>query len=324
MFLLSLGVVSAGSLALILLFCRVAVTRGILLRNSIPAVGGIAAGIAFLCAARLWLPGTPGDNVTAIIAASIIILVFGLVDDIVELSVTGKFLTQIFAAVVLIAGGVSTKLVYIGPEANTLITILWIVGITNAFNHLDVMDGVAGISAFISCAGLGAIAFINNDVSVAAICMFLCAGLAVFLMFNLPPARVYLGNAGAHFVGFIIAASALKISYAPSRISLAVFAPLIILCFPIIDTLFLICMRIKRRKSIFQKSDDHVVLRLAAIGFPKKVIVKIVFLASLVFSALGIATVRVPEGLLAAIILTVFFFSSFFLIKISAIEMNGQ
>jgi UDP-GlcNAc:undecaprenyl-phosphate/decaprenyl-phosphate GlcNAc-1-phosphate transferase len=311
------------TLALIILLSVFSRKRKMGLKAGVPVVGGIALGITVLAVASSRLLFPPVKGGMAILAASAIMLLFGVIDDVNELSVAAKFLTQLVSAAVLIGGGVRTHIVFIGELPNIILTLLWILGMTNAFNHLDVMDGIAGICALTAAGSLAIIAFLNADSIVFIINGVLCAGLAAFLFFNLPPAKVYLGNAGSHFTGFIIAAAAMKLSYAPSKISLAIFAPVLILCFPIIDTLFLILMRIKNRMSVFNKSNDHLVLRLAQVGMSKRRIALLVFAVCCLFSALGLAAVRMPDTLLLTVMLVVFSFVALFLFKMSKIEVRS-
>ena len=249
-------------------------------------------------------------------------LVFGVIDDLTELSVPVKFLTQFIAAGVLVSGGVRLNLVGIGDAPNILLTLLWVVGLTNAFNHLDVMDGVAAACAFTAIAGLAAVSWFSGDIRLSLGTLVLLSCVAAFLPFNLPPARAYLGNAGSHFIGFCVAAVCLQARYAPDRISLAVFAPLCICAFPILDTLFLIAMRLAKRKSIFRKSNDHIVLRLRQAGLSRQSILAAVFSVSAVFSLLGVAAVRVPEPLVVAMLLAFVSLCAALLWKVSHIEVK--
>ncbi|GAH05852.1 unnamed protein product, partial [marine sediment metagenome] len=118
-------------------------------------------------------------------------------------------------------------------------TFLWIIGITNAFNHLDILDGLAGGIAVISSAAFFLIALSNANLGVAIPALVLVAVTLSFLRYNLSAAKVYMGNSGSHFLGFTLAAIALGISYAPLERKIALLSPLLILGFPIFDTAFL-------------------------------------------------------------------------------------
>jgi len=218
--------------------------------------------------------------------------IFGLVDDIKELSVRAKFIVQIISTGVLILFGIRTNIVYIGTPLNIAITLIWVLGITNAFNHLDVMDGIAGVTALVAAVSFYALAVLNINPEIAILSCALAGSILAFLRFNLPPAKIYMGNSGSHFLGFILAALAMVISYAPLERKIALFSPMLILGLAIFDTVLLIIMRILRRRSPFKKSEDHLVLKFLKAGYSKKTaLMRMLFLA-VFFSFCGIILSR--------------------------------
>ncbi|MCM8782046.1 MAG: undecaprenyl/decaprenyl-phosphate alpha-N-acetylglucosaminyl 1-phosphate transferase [Candidatus Omnitrophica bacterium] len=222
--------------------------------------------------------------------------VFGLLDDFRELSVRTKFFVQIIAASLLIFFGIRTRIVYIGNPLNILITYIWVIAITNAFNLLDVLDGLSASIALLIAGSLFFISFSNGDTSTAVLALSLIGSILGFLLFNLPPARVYLGNAGSHFLGFILAATALVVRYASMERKTALLAPLFIFGLPIFDTLFLIAMRISRKRLPFKKSKDHLPLRLLALGYSKRKTLNIMLLLGLFFSVCAIVITKVSQS----------------------------
>lgn len=262
-----------SSLALLFFFKRFCIKLNFFNKNeSVPVFGGITVFISFLLGSSLAYLFFPfGDNkIAAIIFASSIMFAFGIIDDYYELSITAKFLVQLVAASFLIFSGVRTNIVYIGPALNILITFIWILAITNAFNHLDVADAVCASVALIVAFSFFIVSFLNSQLIAAGISLALAASLSGFLIYNFPPAKVYLGNAGSHFLGFSLSAIALIISYASMEKKIALISPLLILGFPIFDTIFLIFVRLGKKKLPFKKSNDHIVLRFLALGYGKK------------------------------------------------------
>ncbi|MFA7271299.1 MAG: MraY family glycosyltransferase [Candidatus Omnitrophota bacterium] len=295
-----------GILAVIL-FKKLALKSTFLIGKGIPLVGGISLALAFVCGvlASWFIFRLPLRQIIGILFSSITMLGFGLFDDRRELSITTKFLVQIIAASVLIFSGVRTQIVYIGDLANIAVTLIWVIGITNAFNHLDIMDGLAGGVAVIASAAFLTTAFFNQDIQSLILALALLAAILSFLAYNLPPAKVYMGNSGSHFLGFVLSAVALLINYAPMERKIALFSPLLILGLPIFDTVFLSIARLKKHILPFKKSDDHLVLLLLKSGYSRKQALAGMFLLTLIFSVSGVALTRIPnyEGIILVVVI---------------------
>lgn len=266
----------------------------ILVAKGVPLTGGVAIGASFTFAAifGFFLCGCLARQTQGIIIASALMLSFGLIDDWRELSIASKFIVQLIAASVLILFGVRTQIAHIGEAANIIITFLWVLGVTNAINHLDVMDGLAAGASLIAALSLFTISVLNGDVSAGILALSVAAAASGFLLYNFPPAKVYMGNSGSHFLGFILAATALLISYAPSERKVALISPLLILGFPIFDTAFLMSVRIIKRSSPFRKSNDHPALKLLALGYPKKKVLSVLLCLCIFFCLSGILLSR--------------------------------
>ena len=291
---------------------RISYSFGIFMPKGTPVVGGLSIWSAF-CIAACWgasVQKVSSAKAGAILGTSFVMLIFGIIDDQKELSVVRKFLTQLFSVGLLMYFGVKTQIVYIGPFINAFLTLVWVIGIANAFNHLDISDGVAGIvGILVSCAFI-AIAILNHDQSNMIISLALCGALSGFLVFNFPPAKLYMGNAGSHFLGFVFASVAIAISYAPLERKAALFSPVLILGLPILDTAFLILVRVWKRKIPFLKSNDHIILRLKSLGYSKKKIFFIMGLWGLFFVSAGIAVSQFSNlwGLITVAIVGAFSF----------------
>ncbi len=260
-----------SGMAFAFLLKKLALKHKLLISQGIPLVGGVAMGLSFIFASlagfllykNLWL------QARGIIITSFIMLVFGIIDDCKELSIPAKFLVQIIAVSLLVTFGIRTQIVYIGTLANMIVTFIWVLGISNAFNHLDVIDGLAAGTAIIISLAFFIVSFLNADIKNAILTLALSGAIFSFLIYNFPPAKIYMGNSGSHFLGFILAVIALAISYAPLERKVALTAPLFILGFPIFDTAFLILMRLRQGRSAFKKSNDHLALRFLKLGYSK-------------------------------------------------------
>jgi UDP-GlcNAc:undecaprenyl-phosphate/decaprenyl-phosphate GlcNAc-1-phosphate transferase len=285
------------NLTLIVFFRHLALRYRTMLSGKIPHVGGICLGISIVAAGLLGLSLSGGltKEGLGIIIASAAMLIFGILDDRWEFSVAAKFSVEIIAAFLLIALGVKTQIVRIGPLANILITVVWVLGVTNAFNHLDVMDGLAGGSAAIAGLSFFLIAALSGQVISATLVAVLSGALFSFLIFNFPPAKIYLGNAGSHLVGFVLAAVSLSTSYAPEQNKIALLTPILILGLAIFDTGFLAFMRMSNGRSVFEKSNDHLALRFLKQGHTKAKTLALMLGLGVLFSLSGVILARVPS-----------------------------
>lgn len=315
---LTLGMVFTSLLA------KISSKRKIFRVKDIPLVGGLGMGLAFVFALSLGIYTFDllGSKILAAAAAGLFMLFLGIVDDLKELSVAQKFLGQAICAALLISFGVRTDIMYFGFWPNAAITFLWILGITNAFNLLDIVDGLAAGTALIVSGAFLAIGFLSADLNVQVLSLILCAASLGFLIFNLPPARVYLGNSGSHFFGLLIASIALMTHYASEGNVFALLGPAMILGLPIIDTVLLIIFRLAKGKPPFSKSKDHLALKIGALGFSPAATILIMYLLSSIFAGCGVILTRVNN--LSAVIITVsvFLLSIGIFLKLIKIEAN--
>jgi UDP-GlcNAc:undecaprenyl-phosphate GlcNAc-1-phosphate transferase len=286
-----------SSLFLLFLFKKLSLRYNLLVSGGIPHIGGIAVGLAFILTSLLvflalrFLP----KEALGILIASSLLLVFGILDDLHELSIQAKFLLQLACACILVLFGVRTQIVYIGNTLNILITLVWVLGITNAFNHLDILDGLAGSTAATIAIAFLYLSILHPNPRVIILALTLSASILSFLFLNLPPAKIYLGNSGSHFLGFILGALAIGIGHATLERKIALLSPILILGLPIFDTAFLILMRLRKEKSIFKKSNDHLALRLLKKGHTKPRALAFMFLLCLFFVLSGMLLTKLPN-----------------------------
>ncbi|MDP3143642.1 MAG: MraY family glycosyltransferase [Candidatus Omnitrophota bacterium] len=235
-----------------------------------PAIFGAFAIAAVIIAAHL---SQEGIRLPIIALAFALIFLLGLIDDILDLSASKKLIVQFLIALILFLGGVKTQISVLPEWANALLTLFWLVAITNAFNLLDIQDGLASGIAIICSLTFWYIASATGNALASLLAASLLGANLAFLKFNFPPAKLYMGDSGSLFNGFSLAAIALIISYAPAGREAALFTPLLILALPLYDLLFVVIMRLISKRPITKKSKDHFVLRLITGGVsPQKAV----------------------------------------------------
>lgn len=264
--------------------------------RGVPRLGGIAIFMATLFGGflvNLWWRGIPLDGFIGIFAGGALVLLLGFLDDVKEFSPYIKLTGQLCAVVILLAFGIRTRIYFIPVWLNFVVTGLWILGIINAFNLLDILDGLAGgFAVIISFTFLLLGALTNNFlVSLYAVC--LTGAVLGFLFYNFPPARVFMGDSGCMFIGFVLSGLAISVSYAPQTgKEVALLAPILILGVPIYDLLFLSVMRFRGGKSIIRKSQDHLALRIMKMGLGEKKTLFVMYSLCGLFCICGILVTR--------------------------------
>ncbi len=322
-------IASAGFLLGILFISiskKLALRYSVLVSQRMPLVGGMGMGLSFIFVSSfsfLIYQGLLSREIIGIIVASSIMLIFGIIDDRRELSVSAKFFIQIVATCLLILFGIRTQIIYIGSLLNLAITFIWVLVITNAFNHLDVLDGLAAGCAMITGLAFFAVAVLTGDTKIAILSLVLTAVIASCFIYNFPPAKIYMGNSGSHFLGFTLAAIALSISYAPLERKVALLSPLLILGFAIFDTAFLILMRIRKARSIFKKSNDHLALRLLHLGYSKNKALLFMLILALFFSLSGVVLSRVSNAPGTIIIILAAIVSLIIIKRMGRVSIDG-
>ncbi len=232
-------------------------------------LGGVAIWASVVVAYLAFVPSTPYGWV--IIYSSTFLFLVGLLDDLIHTKPYQKLIGQILGAAFVIYYGLSLPWTN-SHLLNMALTIFWLIGITNALNLLDNMDGLAGGIAVIASAFL-ALSFIHTGQFVEALMVLIFAGALVgFLVYNTTPASIFMGDCGSLFVGFFLASSALvNVSGGRSRSFLPVLAvPILILFIPIFDTTFVTILRKLSGRAASQGGRDHTSHRLVALGMSER------------------------------------------------------
>lgn len=287
----------------------------------IPYLGGLAIYFSFMTAivVAIFL-GLPFGQISGILIGCSIIMFLGLVDDLRSLHFKSKIIVEVLVAFILILFDIRIK--FVSPDYIAyLFTILWVVGITNALNIIDIMDGLAsGVSVIAALAFL----FISLPIEASYVnyaASALAGATLGFLKYNFPPAKIFMGDTGSLMLGFVLAALAMGTSYTQMN-NIALFSPLLILGIPIYDTSLVIFLRYRQGKSIFQGSLDHFALRLQAMGYNKRKVIFLTYVVSISLSgaALVITKVRLLWAIIIYIVIALF--SVGIGIKLSKIDME--
>jgi UDP-GlcNAc:undecaprenyl-phosphate GlcNAc-1-phosphate transferase len=183
-------------------------------------------------------------------------------------------------------------------------TILWMVGIANAINLVDGMDGLAGGIAGFAALAMGIIALLTGHFDTALIAFALLGGIIGFLFYNLPPARIFMGDSGSLFIGFTLAIIPL-LGISPDASTGSVLIPVTLLTVPILDTLAAIIRRIKKKMPIIAPDKEHIHHKLLELGLTDKKILTIIYSICLYLSIVSITSVILPRETNIYLVMTV-------------------
>ncbi len=224
-----------------------------------------------------------------------LVFILGLMDDIrgVGFSYKIKFVVQALAAGILVAGGIRLEFLP-HPVLNMMVTMLWLIGITNSFNLLDNMDGLSsGVATIISLI-LGVLTIQQGQYFSALIFLALAGSALGFLFYNFHPSKIFMGDAGSLFLGFILAALTVSNSYVTTRSisQLPVVVPILVLGVPLFDTFSVMVIRWKEKRSLFVGDNSHFSHRLVKLGLSIRQAVVFIYLVTL---CIGISAILIPE-----------------------------
>jgi UDP-GlcNAc:undecaprenyl-phosphate GlcNAc-1-phosphate transferase len=261
-----------------------------------PLLGGAAVFLGFCGSVFLsLLSGSPWtDELSAVLVGGLIVIGLGLWDDKFGMQPGVKFLGQILASFIFLL--VSHSLGSLGfGIIGDLLLFLWMVGLMNAMNFLDNMDGLCSGISFIAAAAFMLIFIFNGQGDQIILCFALMGALSGFLVYNFPPAKIFLGDAGSMFNGFIL--SALGILFAKKNSSFnLLLAPMLILSYPIFDISLVTFTRLKEGRKIYKGGKDHSSHRLISMGFHLKKTLGSIYLISLSLGVIGILVFSIFES----------------------------
>ncbi len=253
----------------------------------IPLLGGVAIWAAFVISLIFFAEGAEFRELAAIIIGGTLVSVVGLVDDHRGMRPRTKLFWQVIAALILVVGNVRVRFLGL-PWLDIPLTIFWVVGICNAINFMDNMDGLAAGVAAIAAGTFLAIAAINGQVLVSSLAAALLGACLGFLVYNFHPALTFMGDAGSLLLGFMLAVLGIKLNFPHTSQESVWMVPLVVLGLPIFDTTLVTLSRLRRRVSVAQGGADHTSHRMARLGLShRRVVVSLYFVGI----ALGVIAV---------------------------------
>ncbi len=269
--------------------------------NPVPLMGGIAMYAGFLVAIPVARSRTVVEEGAVVLAGATLLLLTGIIDDRRGMRPSVKLLAQVVAALFLVAGGVHISL-FPNDALNIVATVFWVVGICNAMNLLDNMDGLSGGVAAIACAMFAILAVMNGQIWVSVVAAVLFGAILGFLWFNWNPASIFMGDAGSLLLGFLLAVLAIKLRFPHVEQERAWVVPLLVLIVPIVDTTLVTLSRLRRGVSIASGGRDHVSHRLLTLGLSVPQAVGLVYAAALLGGAAAVAVTMIASESAAAFV----------------------
>ncbi len=261
-----------------------------------PYLGGvaIAIGVIIVTYSALIMSGAGANNfwlATSLLGPAVAIGVIGLWDDVKNLHPMPRFIGQSIAGVVVASILIFTNNLG-NPTGSTIldvfITILWIVGICNSINFFDNLDGGAVGTTAISAIALSVLTINNGQTFLAALSLVVAGAALGFLIWNKSPARIYMGDAGALFLGVLIATLTVRLNPETDSRFASFAIPILLLAIPILDTTVAVLSRLRRGVSPFQGGKDHLSHRLIRLGLSRKVTAVLLWSLSAIFAAIAI------------------------------------
>ena len=299
MALITFGIALVLSLLLIPVVRRLCLRRGYVAqpredrwhREPTPTLGGVAIFLAFILSIIVSVALSRGEIEVrwGLLAVAGFVFALGLYDDIRELSPQAKLIGQILAVTAIIFLGYTTHFFsprieneIIAQIPNIILTYIWVIGITNAINLLDNMDGLAGGMSLIAAIFLSFFFLQVDNASLLVITVAMAGSVLGFLVFNFPPASIFMGDSGSLFLGFTLAVLAIARQPQASNILAVMGVPIVLFLLPILDTVLVTFTRILRGRSPTQGGSDHTSHRLVAFGLNERQTVIVLYAIALI------------------------------------------
>lgn len=287
-------------------------------KRIIPNLGGIALFTAFLFSASLFIPYGLLPQGNLLMSAGLVLFMTGLRDDIVGLTPAVKFLAQIFSAVIVaVVADIRIENLHglfdyqqLNYTSSITLTVLFIVGIINAFNLIDGIDGLAGTITMICCFTYGFIFYKAGEMGWFYLTLALSGGTLGFLFFNITPAKIFMGDSGSLVIGFLAAIFSIKflslelsapIQLGPFPLRYGTGVVLAILIIPIFDTLRVFTLRIIKNKSPFTADANHLHHRLLFLGLSHIQATFILALTNIIFILMVLSIQKLTSGQIVGI-----------------------
>jgi UDP-GlcNAc:undecaprenyl-phosphate/decaprenyl-phosphate GlcNAc-1-phosphate transferase len=258
-----------------------------------PTLGGVGMFIAFVISILviIVIKGNLGNiqGRWSILLGIVLMFALGVYDDFKPINPPVKFAGQILAATLVIFFGNNTINFFPWPIANIILTFFWLVGITNAINLLDNMDGLAGGVALIASLFLSYFFWRSDHTELLLLSIALAGSILGFLLFNFPPAKIFMGDSGSMFLGFALASLAVARRTQASNVFAVMGVPTLLFLLPILDTGLVTITRILRGQSPTRGGTDHTSHRLIAFGLSERQAVIVLYCVAIISGIASIA-----------------------------------
>jgi len=255
---------------------------------------------------RPWLKGVVEKAPVglSIMAGALVLHIVGLIDDRRPLSARVKLLIQVAVALAITAGVGVRSAEVLGPLPAVLLTTFWIIALTNAFNFMDNMDGLSAGVAVLTAVVLAVSSMVAGQVFVPCVLMLVAGGAAGFLIYNFPPATIFMGDAGSLVLGYMLAVCSVMTTFYDPEMGttpFGVLVPLVVFAIPLYDMISVVIYRVRLGVSIFRGDRRHFSHRLVKRGLSPKIAVLTIYLATL---ATSLPAVLLPlHGWVAALLI---------------------
>lgn len=260
--------------------------------NPVPLLGGAAIYVAFIVVLLLFGDRRYIHEVVGIFIGATLVSLMGVVDDRWGLGSYVKLIGQLLAACILVYSGVQVSIW--GNWLDIVVTIGWVVGITNAMNLLDNMDGLSGGIAMIAAVFFTLLASLSDQYLVGALAAALAGACAGFLIYNWNPAHIFMGDTGSLFLGFLLAAVGIKLRFPSNSDTITWMIPVLVLALPVFDTTLVFISRLRRGKNpLTTPGKDHISHRLAFLTGSRR---EAVLLCYLLAGSAGLASIFITKA----------------------------
>jgi UDP-GlcNAc:undecaprenyl-phosphate GlcNAc-1-phosphate transferase len=259
-----------------------------------PLMGGLAIYGALVLTLALFGLQAHFVELGAILAGATLMALLGLWDDRRELKPGVKLAGQIVAGVALIMAGVQVSM-FGSPALDWALTLFWIVGVTNALNFLDNMDGLAAGASAIASGFFFLLAATEGQRLVGSLAAALCGASVGFLVYNFSPASSFMGDMGSLVLGFTLAVLGIKLRFAGQPPNITWMIPILVLALPIFDTTLVTFTRLRERRPASQGGKDHTSHRLINLGLSQRAVLVILYAVCAVSGIAAVVVSRAPH-----------------------------
>ncbi len=277
-----------------------------------PLMGGLAIYVAFTLSLLLFSPPQHLVELGSVLAGAAFLALIGFLDDRYILGIKIRLIAMCIAALGLVLSGIQIQMFDV-PILDWVLTIFWVVAITNAVNFLDNMDGLAAGLSSIAAGFFMLIALSQGLTLVSSLAAALLGSAVGFLIYNFNPASTFMGDMGALVLGFVLAALGIKLEFGAQPLGVTWVIPVLVLALPVFDINLVVLTRILEGRSPGQAGKDHTSHRLMSIGFSQRQTLFILYGACIFFGAWALLISAVPAtiawimGILSIILLGVLF-----------------